>query len=305
MLKLEVSDLTKTHRLHSTDTLSQISFTAFGGEVIGIAGANGAGKTTLMRCLSGLLHPSSGSLSYVDNSVPLDLGSPPPLAAALQGMRLPSDLRVDKLLRLLCTMAGRGPTDPLTSALVGSLRLSPYLSERCGNLSEGAHQRVLLATSLIGEASILLWDEPFNGIDPESVPVLRDLILTLTSETRIIFLSSHQLQELEAICTKIILLRKGTIQLIAPSWLFSEPTSVLTCSHAQQATHLLANTQIDHVITPNTIYLRCALAELPASVRELSDSSPTQGAFSLSQLYQRYCTLDESKGPDGQQCLRE
>jgi len=205
--QISVSHLSK--RFGPIGAVDDLSFDVDPGRVTGFLGPNGSGKTTTLRMLLGLVTPTSGSATiggrrYVDIPQPsrvvgaaLEASSFHPGRSArdhLRVMALPagvSDRRVDELLELvgLDTAAGR----------------------RVGGFSLGMRQRLALAGTLLGDPSVLLLDEPANGLDPEGIAWLRGLLRTLAAEGRTVLISSHVLAEVQQTVDDVVIIARGKL----------------------------------------------------------------------------------------------
>ena len=206
---IDVQNLTRTYGL--VQAVDDVSFTIHPGEIVGLLGHNGAGKTTIMKMMTGFLEPTSGSISvgqlqmtrdrraiqagigYLPENCPLylDMTVVGYLAylAALHGV---ADNRLGKLL---CLALER-------TALVDKA------DEQIGTLSRGYRQRVGVAQALLHQPGILILDEPTNGLDPTQIQHMRSLLRELARESTLI-ISTHILQEVEAVCDRVIILHQG------------------------------------------------------------------------------------------------
>ena len=208
---IKVDNLTKRFGRHSA--VSGASFEAAEGEVVGFLGPNGAGKTTTIRILTGFLPATSGTAT-VDG---LDVGEHPletrrRIGYLPESVPLYRDMRIREYLRFRGHIKGlRG--DSLR-------RRMDEVIERCGlgdvrrkmikTLSKGFRQRVGLADALIHDPPLLILDEPTNGLDPNQIRSIRNLIKEL-GESHTILLSTHILSEVEMICDKIVIIDGGTV----------------------------------------------------------------------------------------------
>ena len=208
---IKVDNLTKRFGRHSA--VSGASFEAADGEVVGFLGPNGAGKTTTIRILTGFLPATSGTAT-VDG---LDVGEHPletrrRIGYLPESVPLYRDMRIREYLRFRGHIKGlRG--DSLR-------RRMDEVIEQCGlgdvrrkmikTLSKGFRQRVGLADALIHDPPLLILDEPTNGLDPNQIRSIRNLIKKL-GESHTILLSTHILSEVEMICDKIVIIDGGTV----------------------------------------------------------------------------------------------
>lgn len=208
-LVLEVKNLTK--EVNGKCLINNLSFEINKGEVLGFLGPNGAGKTTVMRMILGITRPTSGEI-YINGfdvqkeqkkamSQVAGIVSSPSLYLYLSGYE-----NLKQRARLLENKVSEKEIEEIVS-LVG---LQGRIHEKVQNYSLGMKQRLGIASALIGRPQVIILDEPINGMDPEGVIAIRELILHLAKEEKItIFISSHLLGELEYICDKILIINHG------------------------------------------------------------------------------------------------
>lgn len=193
--------------------VQNISFELCRGEVLGFLGLNGAGKSTTMQMLSGVLKPDSGRILIQG----LDITKQPKRAKAKIGF-LPEtpplypDLTVQEYLHYAAKLH-KIPSTTIHGAIQQVLEqcgLQQHTKKLIGMLSKGYQQRVGFAQAIIHKPDIILLDEPTNGLDPNQIREIRELIQQLGKEHAII-LSSHILPEVEATCTRAIIIHNGTV----------------------------------------------------------------------------------------------
>ena len=212
---LEVRDLSFGYG--KSATVRSVSLTVERGSCYGFLGHNGAGKTTVLRLCLGLLRPSTGSVRIGG----IDALRSPRLARAQTGalverpgFHLHASARAN--LELLARLAGMDRRSARIDAdrVLALTGLTAASARNVGAFSLGMRQRLGIAQSLLGSPSLLLLDEPINGLDPEGIADVRSLLRTLAREQGVgVLLSSHQLQELEGLCTKVGVLREGVMAL--------------------------------------------------------------------------------------------
>ena len=187
--------------------LSDLSFTAKQGEIIGLLGPNGAGKTTTMRLLVGYLAPTSGAIT-VNNLSPLkqryELSNK--IGYLPENNPLYVEMKVMEYLTFISSLKKDGDV----STIIASVGLKEVLDKKIEELSRGYKQRVGLACALIGDPEILVLDEPTSGLDPIEQEKIRELIKKFGKRKTIIF-STHILSEIEAIADKIIIINEGKL----------------------------------------------------------------------------------------------
>jgi ABC-2 type transport system ATP-binding protein len=201
---LTVDHLTKTFGRRCV--LSDVSFTVFPGEVLGLIGPNGAGKTTVLECLAGLLPLTSGSLKGGDNSVPLT--SRKDLLFYMPDGILPwPEQSVQQVLQLFEKLYDAGAEK--LPALIDALRLHELRRARVATLSKGERKRLLLAVGLLTSQPLLLLDEPFDGLDLRQTREVMTLLRKESATGRALLVSIHQLNDAARICDRLVLLNDG------------------------------------------------------------------------------------------------
>ncbi len=190
--------------------LNNVSFSLSKGQVTGLLGPNGAGKSTLMKILTGYLPPSSGKalvcgLSITEQSLEArrHIGYLP------EHNPLYTDLYVREYLELMGRLQGLG-SKALRRAdeVIELTEITPERRKQIGQLSKGYRQRVGLAQALLHEPEVLILDEPTSGLDPNQIVSIRQLIQSLGAD-RTVLLSTHIMQEVEAMCNRVIIINKG------------------------------------------------------------------------------------------------
>jgi sodium transport system ATP-binding protein len=211
---IKVQALAKS--FHHRPVVNNLSFEAPGRAITGLLGANGAGKTTTLRRICGALQPHSGSVE-ID-----DLGSNAALlerrrriGALLDHIGLYSRLTVRENLLYFGRLHGLTPPtlEDRVDAVITRLGLETIADRRTAGFSQGERMKTALARALLHEPSNLLLDEPTNGLDIPTVRALRDLLRRLRDSGVCIVYSSHVLEEVRALCDKVVIISHG--QLVA------------------------------------------------------------------------------------------
>jgi len=193
--------------------VDRVSFHIAPGEIVGLLGHNGAGKTTIMKMLSGYLEPSGGdiridglNLSTRAREVQSILGYLP------ENLPVYPDMTVADYLHYAATMKGlegKALRDSVRNAIEKTELAGKFL-EPIATLSRGYKQRVGVAQAILGSPRVLILDEPTNGLDPNQTQHMRDLIVAMAEQATVI-LSTHIMQEVEAICDRVLILRDGRL----------------------------------------------------------------------------------------------
>jgi ABC-2 type transport system ATP-binding protein len=199
----------------STKAVDDLSFSIEERTIVGLLGHNGAGKTTVMRMLSGYLEPSAGTIHIRGQDLADDAGTVQRSLGYLpENPPLYPDMLVADYLDYAATLKGlRGPDRnralrrSIEATSLGERMLNPI-----GKLSRGFRQRVGVAQAILGEPGLLILDEPTNGLDPSQTTQMRELIRNLAGEATVI-LSTHIMQEVEALCGHVLVLAGGRLVL--------------------------------------------------------------------------------------------
>lgn len=202
-----ISGLTK--RYGAQKALDNVSFSIQNGEVVGLLGPNGAGKSTLMKCVTGAILPDEGEIKVDDFSV-LDqpVETKKRIGFLAENNPLYYEMYVREYLKFVSNI--RSENKKRIEEVIEKVGLSPESHKKIGQLSKGYKQRVGLAQAILSNPDILILDEPTNGLDPNQILEIRDLIREI-GKSKTVILSTHIMQEVEALCSRVILLNKGKI----------------------------------------------------------------------------------------------
>ena len=213
---LQVAGLGKTFRTPFAGrrivAVRGVSFEVRRGEIFGFLGPNGAGKTTTIKMLMGLVAPTAGTMEI------LGVRAPSPDVMARVGF-LPENPYVFPYLspREFVTLCGRlsglrgGALDHRVASVLGRVGLAGAIDRAVAKLSKGMLQRVGLAAALVHDPELLVLDEPMSGLDPVGRKEVRDLIVEEKHRGRTVFFSSHILSDVEMLCDRVSILRRGEV----------------------------------------------------------------------------------------------
>ena len=204
---LEVKNITK--RYGEQKALDDVSFTVRPGEIVGLLGPNGAGKSTLMKIITCFIPPTEGSVSVCGHSifdesreVCRNIGYLPELNP------LYTDMYIPEFLRFVADVYNIKDSRKRVDQMIELTGLSPELGKKIGALSKGYRQRVGLAQALIHDPDVLILDEPTTGLDPNQLEEIRKVIRH-AGKSKIVLLSTHIMQEVEAMCNRVIIIKHG------------------------------------------------------------------------------------------------
>lgn len=206
-MALKVESLSKT--FGKQKALNKINISIEKGEIVGLLGPNGAGKSTLMKTIVGALKVEEGTVALDGFSVEKS-----PLQAKKKIGFLPEnnplylEMFVKEYLYFIAQV--HGLSKQRIEEVVAQVGLTPEVNKKIKQLSKGYRQRVGLAQAIIHQPELLILDEPTNGLDPNQIIEIRNVIKEIGKQKTIIF-STHIMQEVEALCTRIILINKGEI----------------------------------------------------------------------------------------------
>lgn len=193
--------------------LDNVSFEFEDGEIFGIIGHNGAGKTTLLKIISGLITPTSGELFVNDIDVVKDpLALKQNLGYLPEESRLYETMTAENYLAFFGEIYGLSPQEikVRSSQLFAALSLEPD-GKKIGEFSKGMKRKAAIARSLIHNPGFLVYDEATSGLDPMTSRFIADYLRRLRQDKKTIVLSAHNLYQVEAICDKVMILRRGKV----------------------------------------------------------------------------------------------
>ena len=208
-----------THAYHRfpmarTTAVSDFSFTANAGEVVGIAGPNGAGKSTLIALAMGFLRASAGEVTIAGQN-PRRFVEAHGVSYVPELVTMNREWRADQALLRLAILNGLGDqARQRTEEVITRLGLGDHRKKRMRELSKGTAQRVGIAQALLVRHRLVIFDEPTHGLDPAWSLDFRDLVAELRSPDRLIVIASHNLDELERLADRVVILRQGRLETI-------------------------------------------------------------------------------------------
>ena len=204
---IEARGLTK--RYGDKVAVNDLSFSVTPGTVTGFLGPNGAGKTTTMRLILGLDSPNSGTVT-VDGKRYLDLANPMREVGALLDAKAVHGGR-SAYNHLLCLAQTNNLPKRRVGEVLELVGLTEVAKKRSKGFSLGMGQRLGIAGTLLGDPKVLMFDEPVNGLDPEGILWIRNLMKALAAEGRTVFVSSHLMSEMEHTAQNLIVIGRGKL----------------------------------------------------------------------------------------------
>lgn len=206
-MSIEVRNISKYYDRQKA--LDKVSFKVNTGEIIGFLGPNGAGKSTLMKILTGYLQPSMGEAKVCGHSV---LNDRLKVQREIGYLSEQNPLYTDQFVREYLKFHAKIHKIPAAAIekVIEQTGLLPEANKKVEQLSKGYQQRLGLAAALLHDPSVLIMDEPTTGLDPNQLSEIRELIKTIGRE-KTVFLSTHIMREVEAICDRVIIIDNGKI----------------------------------------------------------------------------------------------
>ena len=189
--------------------VDDLSFTVKDGEIFGLLGANGAGKTTTFRIIMGLLEATSGKVTLDGKKIDYDVTDK--IGFVTEERSLLGKMTVKEQILFYGTLKGMLEEDILKKLdyLLNYFQIPDYLNRKIKELSKGNQQKIQFISAVINEPKLLILDEPFTGLDPINVKLLKDAIYDLQKKGTSIIFSSHQMEHVEEFCEKLVILVHG------------------------------------------------------------------------------------------------
>ena len=256
---LEINNLTKNYGRHTV--VDDLSFRCGSGEVLGFLGPNGAGKSTTMKMVTGFVAPSAGTAAVCGHDIQADtLAAQRRIGYLPEGAPLYAEMTPAGFLDFIADIRGlRGSNrQARLDEVIERLHLGPVLDQTIDTLSKGFKRRVGLAQAILHDPDVLILDEPTDGLDPNQKHEVRELIRSM-SEEKLIVISTHILEEVEAVCTRAIIIAAGKI--LADD----SPENLAASSRYHNAVrlHISSDANFDEV--------RAAIERLPSVAKTESD----------------------------------
>lgn len=202
---LKVSGLSKS--FGNIKAIENLSFELQKGQVLGVLGPNGSGKTTTLSIVLGVKHPNVGTFSWFD--LPERILANKRIGSLIEVPYFYPYLNLERNLEIVAKVRQKGHSDiGFTLDLVG---LSSRSKSAYYTLSLGMKQRLAMASALLGDPEVLVLDEPTNGLDPEGIAEVRRIIIEQSKRGKTIILASHILDEVEKVCSDVLILKNGKL----------------------------------------------------------------------------------------------
>lgn len=204
---LEVKNIVKKYGTNTA--VNNLSFTVDDGEIFGLLGENGAGKTTTFRIIMGLLEPNSGNVLLDHEKI--DYSKTDKIGFVTEERSLLTKLSVQEQIEFYATLKGmeKQEIDKKLDEWLEKFEITGYKNRKIKELSKGNQQKIQFISAVIHEPKLLILDEPFTGLDPINVKLMKETIIDLKNKGCSIIFSSHQMEYIEDFCEKLVILVKG------------------------------------------------------------------------------------------------
>ena len=231
---LEINGLSKSYG--KIKALDDLNLTLDAGNVYGLLGPNGSGKTTTLGILLNVLHPDNGNYTWFDGRYGQDHRKH--IGAILEKPNFYSYLNAIENLKIVQNIKQSYADD--LSALLRQVNLFERRNSKFKTFSLGMKQRLAIAASLIGDPEVLIFDEPTNGLDPQGIAEVRDIIQEIAKSGKTIFMASHILDEVEKICSHVAILKNGRLLAEGPIGAILESDRQIEINVSEEQEELLA-----------------------------------------------------------------
>ncbi|QTC42872.1 ABC transporter ATP-binding protein [Bacillus sp. V3] len=205
---IETKDLTKSYS--SVSVVDKVNLSIQKGEIFGFLGRNGAGKSTFINILTGIIQPTSGDFSLMGVRGPNDRVKKQ-IGAMPDYVTFYSSLTPVKHLRMFAALSGNPVSKTQCIDVLEKVGLMAHAYKKTANFSFGMKKKLGIAIAIIHDPELIFLDEPTSGLDAESVLLIQKLIRELQQKGKTIFMTSHNLDEVEKICTRIAIMKAGRI----------------------------------------------------------------------------------------------
>ena len=206
---LKVENITKYY--NKTKAVDNLSFTVEKGEIFGLLGENGAGKTTTFRIILGLINASSGNVTLDGKKIDYSLTDK--IGYVTEERSLLTKMTVKDQILLYGVLKGMSEDNILKEMRkwLKKFQISDYENRKIKELSKGNQQKIQFIAAVINKPKLLILDEPFSGLDPINVEMLKKAIIELQETGCSIIFSSHQMEQIEDFCEKLVILSHGKV----------------------------------------------------------------------------------------------
>jgi ABC-2 type transport system ATP-binding protein len=269
---LELKELQKHYAAHKA--VDGISFTIDKGSIFGLLGPNGAGKTTLLRMITGIIHPDGGQILL--NSEPFKgLGDARKIGYMPEERGLYKKMKIGEQALYLAQLRGLSKQEAQTSLeyWFTKLDMTSWFNKKVEDLSKGMSQKLQFVTTVMHNPQLIILDEPFSGLDPVNANLIKEEIFELAQKGATVIFSTHRMEQVEEICSKIVLINLG-------KKIIDGTVSAIKQAHKQ---HLfeVQTPQADKVTAVSDLFTVTAKNDTSVTLQKQANSSNNQILQSL------------------------
>lgn len=237
---LSIRGLSKSYK--QVRAIQNLNLEISEGQAFGILGPNGSGKTTTLSIVTGIIRQESGSFSWF-GAAP-DARQRKNIGSLIETPHFYPYLNLEKNLRIICDIKGTSYVD--IERVLDIARLTERKSSRFSTLSLGMKQRLGIAAAMLGDPRVLVLDEPTNGLDPEGIAEVREIVIEQVEQGKTLILASHILNEVEKICSHVAILKKGELLASGPVRLLLAEDEIIeiSCDNNDLLKQILEESQL-------------------------------------------------------------
>jgi len=203
---IQIENLCK--RFGRNQVLSNLDLDIHGSGIFAVLGPNGSGKTTLIKCILGMVVPSSGEIKVQGSTIKKNWKYRQEINYLPQIANFPGNLKVKELIRMIKDLRQK---DSMEEDLIGLFGLDPFLDKKLSTLSGGTKQKVNIVLTFMFDCPLIILDEPTTGLDPASLIKLKELLLKEKTKGKTILITTHIMQFVEEMSDEIVYLLEGNI----------------------------------------------------------------------------------------------
>ena len=235
---IEIRNASK--KFGKAEVLKDVNLSCEPGQCIALIGPNGCGKTTLIKCILGMVIPTSGEIFFKQKNIARDFHYRHDIGYMPQKGRYPDNMTIGQVIEMIKDM--RSTKDPLDEQLIEDFGLNEILNKRMRTLSGGTTQKVSASLAFLFNPKVLILDEPTAGLDPLAAEILKDKIIAENKKGKLVLITSHLLSELDELITHVVLMQEGEIRFSMPTASLKEQTN--TTSLAKAITYVLKHDDV-------------------------------------------------------------
>lgn len=210
--------------------LRDVSMTCTSGQCIALIGPNGCGKTTLIKCILGMVIPTSGEIFFNEKTIANDYRYRHDIGYMPQKGRYPDNMTIGQVIDMIKDI--RGAETAIDEELIEAFELKSMFDKKMSTLSGGTTQKVSASLAFLFNPQVLILDEPTAGLDPIASEILKEKIMAEKKKGRLVLITSHLLSELDELVTHVVLMEEGVLKFNLSTAVLKEQTHSTSLSKA-------------------------------------------------------------------------